>query len=331
MTTSHLPLSNRRPAAQSGFTLIEMMISVTIGLGILAGLVGVLATNSSNSKTNDRTAELMTNGRYALNSMRQALRQAGFRGFTLADPRAPAALGLAAANNECLEAGATQDAFVSNLRQGLWGANNANPFAASCIPDANYVANTDVLVVRRLDPVPIPAANLVANTLYFQTSYEVGQVFRSNVTPAVPPVFTGAPTPLASFAERIYVYHISPFTVAANEVPQVPALWRVALLANGSMARELVASGVERMQLQYGRFTSALDTQYTDTVTGTSFNPGRTDWDDVNAVRIWLLARNSVPEPGYVNTTTYVMGDQNITVNDNFRRQLFTSVVQLRN
>jgi len=26
-----------------------------------------------------------------------------------------------------------------------------------------------------------------------------------------------------------------------------------------------------------------------------------------------------------------VMGDQNITVNDNFRRQLFTSVVQLRN
>ena len=44
-----------------------------------------------------------------------------------------------------------------------------------------------------------------------------------------------------------------------------------------------------------------------------------------------LLARNAVGEPGYVNTTTYVMGDQDITVNDNFRRQLFTSVIQLRN
>ena len=188
-----------------------------------------------------------------------------------------------------------------------------------------------MLVVRRLDPVPIPAANLVANALYFQSTYEVGQVFRGNVTPAVPPVFTGAPTPLASFAGRIYVYYISPFTVAADEVPLVPALWRVALRNDGVMVRELVASGIERMQIQYGRFTTALDTQYTDTVAGTSFNPGATDWDDVNAVRIWLLARNSVPEPGYVNTTTYVMGDQDITVNDNFRRQLLTSVVQLRN
>ncbi len=331
MTTSHLPLSIRRPAAQSGFTLIEMMISITIGLGILAGLVGVLATSSSNSKTNDRTAELMTNGRYALNSIRQELRQAGFRGYTWAEPRAPGALGLVAADNECLEAGAAQGTFVSNLRQGLWGANNTNPFAETCIPAANYVVNTDVLVVRRLDAVPIPPANLVANALYFQSTYEVGQVFRRDVTPAPPPVFTGAPTPVGSFAERIYVYYISPFTVAANEDPQVPALWRVALLADGSMARELVASGIEHMQLQYGRLTTALDTQYTDTVTGTSFNPGSTSWDDVNAVRIWLLARNAVPEPGYVNTTTYVMGDQTITANDNFRRQLFTSVVQLRN
>jgi type IV pilus assembly protein PilW len=320
----------RRHVAQSGFTLIEMMISITIGLGILAGLVGVLATNSSNSKTNDRTAELLTNGRYALNSIRQELRQAGFRGYTWAEPRAPGALGLVAGDNECLEAGAAQGAFVSNLRQGIWGSNNANPFAATCIPAASYVANTDVLVVRRLDPVPVPAASLVANTLYFQSSYEVGQLFRSNVTPAVPPTFTGAPTPLASFAERIFVYYISPFTVAGEPQP-VPALWRVALLANGSMTRELVASGIERMQLQYGRLTTALDTQYTDTVAGTSFNAGATDWDDVNAVRIWLLARNAVGEPGYVNTTTYVMGDQDITVNDNFRRQLFTSVIQLRN
>ena len=178
--------------------------------------------------------------------------------------------------------------------------------------------------------VPIPPANLVANALYFQSSYEVGQVFRRNVTPAVPPAFTGAPTPLASFAERIFVYYISPFTVAGEAQP-VPALWRVALQANGSMTRELVASGIERMQLQYGRFTTALDTQYTDTVTGTSVNAGSTEWDDVNSVRIWLLARNAVAEPGYVNTTTYAMGDQNITVNDNFRRQLFSSVVQLRN
>jgi hypothetical protein len=58
---------------------------------------------------------------------------------------------------------------------------------------------------------------------------------------------------------------------------------------------------------------------------------GTTSWDDVNSVRIWVLARNSQPEPGYANTTTYQLGNQEITVNDNYRRQLFTHVVQLRN
>ncbi len=317
-----------RRHVQRGFTLIEMMISITIGLGILAGLVGVLATNSSNAKTNDRTSELLTNGRYALNSIRHELREAGFRAYTWAEPIAPAALGLVAADNECLEGVATQGTFVSNLRQGVWGSNDANPFTGTCIPVANYVANTDVLVVRRL--AVTPATVLAANTVYFETTYEKGQVFRGT---GLPTWATTAPipVPLASFAVQIYVYYISPFTVSAAESPLVPALYRVALLPDGTMARELVASGIERMQVQYGQLTTALTTSYVDTIAGTSFEPASTSWDEVNSVRIWLLARNATPEPGYVNTTTYAMGSQPYTVNDNFRRQLFSSVVQLRN
>lgn len=49
-------------------------------------------------------------------------------------------------------------------------------------------------------------------------------------------------------------------------------------------------------------------------------------------MRIWLLARNTTPEPGYTNTTPYTLGDQaQFIPNDGFRRQLFTTVVQLRN
>ena len=44
----------------------------------------------------------------------------------------------------------------------------------------------------------------------------------------------------------------------------------------------------------------------------------------------WLLARNTFIEPGYANTTTYSMGDVSYTVNDGYRRQLFTTTVQLR-
>ena len=319
---------------ESGFTLIEMMIAITIGLGILAGLVGVLAANSNNARTNDRTSELMSNGRYALNSMKQELRQAGFRAYTWAEPTAPGALGTL--TNECLAAGETAGTFVSNIRQGVWGANNSNPFSASCIPSTSYATGNDVLVVRRVasPPTGCPDGSSppCADTLYFQSSYSTGQVFRG----ATAPVFADGLTPVASFPVQIYVYYISPFTVSERETPLVPALYRVALLSDGSMSRELVASGIEHFQVQYGRLTVAVPatTQFSDTLTGSSVNTVASDWDNVESVRIWLLARNETAEPGYSNTNSYVMGDQTYdfaAAPDGFRRQLFSTVVQLRN
>lgn len=324
---------------QHGFTLIEMLISITIGLGILAGLVGVLASNSSNSKSNDRTSELMTNGRYALNSMKQELREAGFRGFTWAEPSAPSPWTAPVDASGCYgaEAGASAGAFVSNIRQGVWGSNNTNPFQATCIPAASYSNGDDVLVVRRLAVVPLADAALAANTVYFRSIYERGQVFRSTAVP-VPPAYTSPTQLVANYAVQVYVYYISPFTVSAAEVPLVPALFRMALQSDGSMQRELVASGIEHMQIQYGRLDTALATQYMDAVAGgvlaaisSSDTTVGKAWDDVNSVRIWLLARNAVAEPGYSNTTTYAMGDQSYTVADSFRRQMFSTVVQLRN
>ena len=313
---------------QAGFTLIEMMISVTIGLGILAGLVGVLAANSGNSRSNDRTSELMTNGRYALNSIKQELREAGFRAYTLPPPT-PTDGTYAAPTVGCVgaEAGATVGTFIANIRQGVWGADDVNPFAANCITD--YAAGNDVLVVRRV--AVSPATALVANTVYFHSTYDRGQVFRGTVAPT----FTGGPQPLASFPLQVYVYYVRPFTVVATESPLVPALMRVVLRADGTMSSEMVASGIERMQLQYGHLNTAPATQYLDAgagdLTATSSDSAFSGWEDVNSVRIWLLARNSTPEPGYVNTQTYPMGDQNVVVNDNYRRQLFTTVAQLRN
>lgn len=324
--------SGTRRAPQRGFTLIEMLIAITIGLGILAGLVGVLASNAGNSRSNDRTAELMTNGRYALDSMKRELREAGFRGYTWAEPLAAGALGTI--TNECLEStGQAAGSFLGNIRQGVWGSNDANPFSVSCIPAANYAANTDVLVVRRLAATPTAAGGLVANGLYFHTTYDRGQLFRGTT----PPTFTGA-APLASFAFQTFVYYIRPWTVSVSESPQIPALVRLTLVQGGAvdpaLTTELVASGIERMQVQYGRMTTTPDTQYLNTLTGASFTLDATlgtEWEEVNSVRIWLLARNSTPEPGYTNTTTYAMGDQSFTPNDGFRRQLFTTVVQLRN
>lgn len=297
-----------------GLSMVEMMISITVGLFIIAALVGVVASGSRNTRSNDRTSELQTNGRYALETLARDLRHAGYRGYTWANPNTPS--GINAIANECAAG------FVINLRQRLWGENDANPFAATCVAD---YARGDMLVTRHVALAPATAP-LDANTIYFRSAYEVGQMFQTAV-----PGFVNAPQ--QDYAVEAYVYYISPYTNSAGESPQIPALYRVALGAGPAMAPQLVASGIEHIQFQYGRATTDLNTRYydADQITGSSTDASQTEWDDVNSVRIWLLARNSQAESGYTNNNTYMVGDVSYTVNDGFRRQLFTTVVELRN
>ena len=328
----HGSVTSARRAA--GFTLVELMIAMAIGLVLVAGLLMALGSTLGSSRTNDRTSELQSDGRYALNLMKQELRQAGYRGYTWPTPNsASTALGTSA--GEC---GDGTGSFVSNIRQGIWGANDSNPFLANCMPDKAGAAGGDVLAIRLMDGTPV--ATPVANTFYFRSTYAAGEVFRGATVPAMFP----AGTPVANFALQTSVYHVLPYSVSSTETPLVPALHRVALRSDGSMARELVSSGIEQLQVQYGRVTAlaaTTTTQYFDTFTAANCTGCALDangtastetvWDEVNAVRIWVLSRSSTPEPGYTNTGSYVMGGQTITVNDGFRRQLFSTVVQLRN
>ena len=324
----------RRSAAtfsQRGFSLIEMMISITIGLMIVAALVGVLASNSRSSKTNDRTTELQSNGRYALDHLRRELRHAGYRGYSWAEPNTPS--GAIAVSGSITECGGAGSGFVQNIRQGIWGANDSNPYFADCLPAANQLRG-DVLVIRRV--ASTPSISLAANTIYFRSTYAMGEMFQGTAAPA-----TVIGTPIDNFVIQEYVYYIGSDNNNAND----PALRRVTLKGNGEdcngtavtaalMCDEMVVSGIEHMQVQYGRLDTALNTQYYNAngIAGTSTNSFPSDWDDVNSARIWLLARNSIAEGGYTNTTPYPMGDITYPAqNDGFHRQLFTTVVQLRN
>lgn len=331
-------------AASAGFSLIELMISITIGLVIIASLVAVLSATSSSSNTNDRESDLVTNGRYALDSVKQEIRKARFKGYTAVVPSTPNPWTAPGSGCSGAETGASAGAFVANVHQGIWGGDDANPFSANCIPGdgsastSSYASLTDVLVLRRLSDFPLATgAALSANTVYFESSYSRGQVFRSTATPVRPTFPVEQRVPLGTFTLQTYVYYISPFTVSANENPKVPALWRVALQPDGSMARELVVSGIERMQIQYGLQqrdgAGTIQTQYVNTLAGGSSDNEVTaeQWDLVRSVRVWLLARSATAEPGYVNNQTYLMGSQDFTPNDGFRRQLFSTIVELRN
>lgn len=311
-------MKNIGHSTERGFSIVEMMVSITIGLMIVAALTGVLTSNSRSSKTNERTSELQSNGRYALDHLKRELRHAGYRGYTWAEPATPT--GAIAVTGGVTECGGAGSGFVQNIRQGIWGTNDNNPFSGDCL-GGGYLRG-DMLVVRRV--ANQSATALTANTFYFRSTYSNGEVFQGTTAPAT---ITG--TPIASFALQEYVYYIG----SDDNDATVPALRRVALQSDGSLADEMVVSGIEHLQMQYGISTTDLNTRYYDAnaIIGDSTDANPNEWDGVNSVRIWLLARNAQAETGYANTNTYTMGDQAYAVNDSFRRQLFTTVVQLRN
>jgi len=300
-----------------GFSLTEMMISVTVGLLIIAALTSVLISNIGSSKTNDRTAELQSNGRFAIEHLTRELRHAGFRGYTWADPTYPPTT-MPAVNNECREDGAPSGSFIANLRQGIWGANDSFPFV-NCPPGAARLRG-DVLVIRHANGKRV--LTLQDNTVYFRFSYAVGEVFQGLAS--APPI---TKLPLADFAVEVYIYYIGLDGVT-------PALRRIALYPDGGMYDELVVSGIEEFQVQYGKLDTAGNMQYLDAASGGSSDSSATEWDDVISAKVWLLTRTSRKETGYADMNSYTMGDvtyQPSATDRGYRRQLFTGVVEMRN
>lgn len=330
---------SKNTKAQSGFTLIEMMIALTIGLFILGAIMEVAINSGSSTKANNRTSGLQISGRYALDTIRRDVQHAGESGLT------PSATLFSAKQSQSFNiapgvtvSGDCGAGFALELDQAVTGSDDSNPWT-TCIPAANYLQG-DILVVRYADMQNLsmvnpaspttPPAFAAANDIYFRSSYSFSTMFQNGV---VTPYALGSGA-MQDQLMKAYVYYISPYTTTPGD--GLPALWRVKLVA-GAMTPELVATGVENMQVQYGAVDATGNTQYFN-ASSISAWPSITypSWTQVKSVRIWLLVRSdSKEDPGYSNTTAYTMGNVTYTptvgVNDQYRRQLYVTTIDMRN
>ena len=339
-----MSLSTRRvstlPLRQAGFSLLELFISVTIGLLVLVGVARLYVTSATGERTNSALSDLSNNGRFALEALRREIIHASYRGVT-APPVSTSLSLVGAITNECLAAG-----FAANLTQGLWGSNNQNPFSGSCIPIANY-SQGDVLVVRHaglssVDNNLSAALNLSANTLYLRSSFSIGQIFLGTTANANTVKGLITQTPWLDYPLNTTVFYVSPYTTSATESPKVPALYAVTLGAGPAMTNQLIASNVETIHFQYtvtgtstnSRLYDATTLSALSTPTATALTNTGSAWDQVKSVYVWLLMRASNPETGYLNKTKYVLGDLTIDKSvspDNYRRTVVSMVINVRN
>lgn len=63
---------------QHGFSLIEMMVALLIGLFLMGGVISVYVSSSQSSKVNEGLRTIQENGRYALMTLRESIQMAGY-------------------------------------------------------------------------------------------------------------------------------------------------------------------------------------------------------------------------------------------------------------
>jgi type IV pilus assembly protein PilW len=346
------PLPARRTA---GFSLPELLVSVTMGLFIVIAMVTLFFHNSRAQAEIERANQQIESGRYAVDMLANDLRNAGFYGefdpTQLPDP--------AAVPDPCAATIAALKAMLPLHVQGF-GAGDTLP---SCVTDVR--TGTALIVVRHTRACvtgdPNCSANDPAGPL-FQASLcnnasELGSAnpadwYALDVDPAqltrrqrdcTTTAGTGTPAVTRRFQTHIYF-------VANNDQPGdgIPTLKRAELrYTDGTLNFNSIVplvEGVENVQFEYG-----IDTNNDGTVDLYTSAPAGangcalpacavSNWRNVVAVRLHVLARSPSTTPGYVDTKTYGMGTaadgSALTAgpfNNGYKRHVFQTLVTLAN
>lgn len=69
-----------RHCRQQGFSVVELLIAMTVGLLLISGMIVVFAGNKRSAELNSAMTDIQENARFALNNMARDIRMSGFQG-----------------------------------------------------------------------------------------------------------------------------------------------------------------------------------------------------------------------------------------------------------
>lgn len=333
-TVAHSPSTSAH--SQLGLSLVELMISLTIGLILLLGISMLIAQQNSTRDELDKSSRQIENGRYAMQILTDDISHAGYYGEYYNVPLPASAIPvITALPDPCDATLAGLSAAVPIHIQG-YDYTPASPLSTdsfaiapavvspiACIPANNLVKGSDILVVRRTDSTPYQisdAAAGVGGQIWMQTNtstYVMNQ--GAGATSTQFPLTENTPANPASALRQylVHIYFLSPCHVMANGTTcqpsddngrPVPTLKRLELSANGGLTTmntvTPLVEGIQNLQLDYG-----LDNDgdgYPDSYTTTPATVG--DWANVMSIRVSLLAQSIECTTGFTETKNFNLG-----------------------
>ena len=250
-------LPNAMRMSQRGLSLIELMISITLGLIILASLSALFVNQSRSRVELDKSNRMIDNGRYAMDLLAEDLRLAGYLGEYVPKP------------TTCSNA----PVGIGGVNVGTTQAIGTSPYAE--IPTASLKTGSDMLIIRRTSTEnAIAATAAIAGVPYFQASLCRFDT-RKYVSSSTPGDFTtlrpgtcvqGVAQPFAVVRRMLeHAYFVDVNNVAGDGIP---TLKRLETSANGALTIVPLVEGVEFMQIEYGIDTNGSFTLMASTTAG---------------------------------------------------------------
>lgn len=136
-------MMNTRRMLQAGLSMVELMISLTIGMALLVALIQVFISNRTSFSLQERMGQMQENGRYALSFLQRDIRNAGqpFDDFRMLGFLRPAD---AAPNNTVDGGGNVSDRISVQYRATVATTDClGNNVAANAVVVTTYSINVD--------------------------------------------------------------------------------------------------------------------------------------------------------------------------------------------
>lgn len=351
-----------QPRRQSGLSLVELMVAITIGLLLLAGVTTVFVNSSQSNRELQKAAQQIENGRYAIDLLDSDLHHAGFFGqfYTL-----PAA---GTAPDPCETGDLT--AFYNAMAYPVQGYRAASftaradvtgttCYTGGLLANSNLRAGSDVVVVRRAD-TNVLSGTAVSNEVYLQANTAGAEIQlgngsgmdyagkkKANGGTSTILIKDGSQSaPVRKF--RVHVYFVAPCSagsgsngVCASSDDSIPTLKRLELTSVGGSTKMRIVplvEGIEYIKLEYGVDNSPstvnLATGLNGDATVDSYTATPSDWSTVIAAKIYVLARNTDLTVGYADDKTYTLGSMSFAPTGSdlqYKRHVYTGTVHMMN
>jgi len=308
---------------QLGFSLLEVFISLSIGVVLLAGVLSIFVGMRTTSSETSSYGEMQETGRFVVSLLSDDLMRQGFWGEMI-EPLSFSNLisvtGVEPAG-ECTGEGINNGSFPENVGhfRTIWGRTLNSSSALDCINNAKI--NSEVLQIKRTAASPTTGAR-DANKYYLVNNLTTGQIIDGGE--ALPTISNSQ-----VWEYLHHVYYVSEEKVGDEIIPSLT----MRSLQN-TWYNQPIADGVEFLHIMYG-----IDVN-NDGMVNTfvaADNMTQAFWDrefqaNIRAVKIFVLVRDIYPDYKYTNNITYQMGDATFTAQgDNYRRILFSSTISLHN